>query len=256
MRGEQSTKHGVYIDVFEQSILLDNPSTKSWSFFASVSAELLGLSWAILIPLAHTELLPGPHWNSVRLGAPARLPELVPIRLTSSPIHSGAVLEHHVFVFAPRRSSVVNPEDTGGPFSIEPPGTIGLGEPPSTPGIELETFIALPVISSPPQPPVITNAPSGPLRVSGGVQMAKLVKKVIPEYPALAKTARLSGVVHLLGVIAKDGTIQNLQLISGHPILAGAALAAVRQWAYQPTLLNGRPVEVIAPIDVNFTLGQ
>jgi protein TonB len=86
--------------------------------------------------------------------------------------------------------------------------------------------------------------------------MAKLVKKVIPEYPALAKTARLSGVVHLLGVIAKDGTIQNLQLISGHPILAGAALAAVRQWAYQPTLLNGRPVEVIAPIDVNFTLGQ
>jgi periplasmic protein TonB len=86
--------------------------------------------------------------------------------------------------------------------------------------------------------------------------MAKLVKKVIPEYPALAKTARLSGVVHLLGVIAKDGTIQNLQLISGHPILAGAALAAVRQWVYQPTLLNGRPVEVIAPIDVNFTLGQ
>ncbi len=86
--------------------------------------------------------------------------------------------------------------------------------------------------------------------------MAKLMKKVIPEYPSLAKTARLSGVVHLLGVIAKDGTIQNLELISGHPILASAALAAVRQWVYQPTLLNGRPVEVIAPIDVNFTPGQ
>jgi len=86
--------------------------------------------------------------------------------------------------------------------------------------------------------------------------MAKLVRKVIPEYPPLAKTARVSGVVHLLGVIAKDGTIQNLQVIGGHPLLARAALEAVRQWIYQPTLLNGQPVEVIAPIDVNFTLGQ
>jgi protein TonB len=253
MRGEQSKKHGVYIDVFEQSTLLDNPSTKSWSFFASVSAELLALSLAILIPLAHTELLPGLHWNSVRLDVSARLPEPAPIRPTPSSIRSGAVLEHRVFVSAPRRSSVVSPADTGGPFSIEPPGMIGVGE---TSGIELEKFIALPAISSPPQPPVVTNAPSVPLRVSGGVQMAKLVKKVIPEYPPLAKTARLSGVVHLLGVIAQDGTIQKLQLISGHPILASAALAAVRQWVYQPTLLNGRPVEVIAPIDVNFTVGQ
>ena len=85
--------------------------------------------------------------------------------------------------------------------------------------------------------------------------MAKLVKKVIPDYPALAKMARVSGVVHLLGVIAKDGTIQNLQLISGPPLLARAAMEAVRQWVYEPTLLNGQPVEVIAPIDVNFTLG-
>jgi protein TonB len=86
--------------------------------------------------------------------------------------------------------------------------------------------------------------------------MAKLMKKVIPEYPPLAKTARISGVVHLLGVIAKDGTIQHLQLISGHPVLARAALEAVTHWIYRPTLLNGQPVEVIAPIDVNFTLGQ
>lgn len=86
--------------------------------------------------------------------------------------------------------------------------------------------------------------------------MAKLLKKVIPAYPALAKGARVSGVVRLLGVIAKDGTIQNLQLISGHPLLAHAAMEAVSQWIFQPTLLNGQPVEVVAPIDVNFTLGQ
>jgi protein TonB len=86
--------------------------------------------------------------------------------------------------------------------------------------------------------------------------MAKLLRKIIPEYPSLAKAARVSGVVRLLGVIAKDGTIRNLQLVSGHPLLARAALEAVKQWVYQPTLLNGQPVEVIAPIDVNFTLGQ
>ena len=94
------------------------------------------------------------------------------------------------------------------------------------------------------------------MRVSGGVQMAKLIRKVIPIYPPLAKSARISGVVHLVGTIAKDGTIRNLQLISGHPLLARAAIEAVEQWVYQPTLLNGEPVEVIAPIDVSFTLSQ
>ena len=86
--------------------------------------------------------------------------------------------------------------------------------------------------------------------------MAKLIHKVIPEYPALAKTARISGVVHLIGTIGKDGSIRNLQLVDGHPMLAHAALQAVKQWVYEPTLLNGQPVEVIAPIEVSFTLGN
>ncbi len=86
--------------------------------------------------------------------------------------------------------------------------------------------------------------------------MAKLVRKVIPEYPPIARAARISGVVRLIGTIGKDGTIRNLQLVSGHPMLAHAALEAVQQWVYKPTLLNGKPVEVIAPIEVNFTLSQ
>jgi periplasmic protein TonB len=86
--------------------------------------------------------------------------------------------------------------------------------------------------------------------------MAKLVKRVIPAYPPLARSARISGVVHLIGIIARDGSIRNLELVSGHPLLARAALEAVQQWIYKPTLLNGEPVEVIAPIEVNFTLGQ
>jgi len=86
--------------------------------------------------------------------------------------------------------------------------------------------------------------------------MAKLIRKVIPEYPTLARTARISGVVHLIGTIAKDGTIRNLQLIGGHPLLSRAAMEAVSRWVYEPTLLNGEPVEVIAPIEVSFTLAR
>jgi len=85
--------------------------------------------------------------------------------------------------------------------------------------------------------------------------MAKLVRKVLPEYPQIARAARISGTVRLIGTIAKDGTIRNLEIVSGHPLLARAAIQAVEQWVYRPTLLNGKPVEVVAPIEVNFTLG-
>ncbi len=109
----------------------------------------------------------------------------------------------------------------------------------------------------PPKPAVETQKPpSAPIPMGGDVQMAKLVRKVIPEYPAIARSSRISGVVRLIGTIGKDGTIRDLQLVSGHPMLAHAAMEAVRQWIYKPTLLNGIPVEVIAPIEVRFTLGQ
>jgi periplasmic protein TonB len=72
----------------------------------------------------------------------------------------------------------------------------------------------------------------------------------------LAKQARIQGTVRFNAVIGRDGTIQNLTLASGHPLLVPAATEAVRQWVYQPTLLNGEPVEVVTQIDVNFTLSQ
>ena len=75
-------------------------------------------------------------------------------------------------------------------------------------------------------------------------------------YPRPASQFRISGTVHLLGIIANDGTIQKLQVLSGHPLLRQAALDAVSQWVYRPTVLNGQPVEVKAPIDVIFILSQ
>jgi len=94
------------------------------------------------------------------------------------------------------------------------------------------------------------------LKIGGSVQQTKLVKQVRPVYPPEAKAAHIQGVVHMEAIIGADGTVKRLDLISGEPILAQAAMEAVRQWVYQTTLLNGNPVEVQTSIDVNFTLTQ
>jgi TonB family protein len=94
------------------------------------------------------------------------------------------------------------------------------------------------------------------IRVGGNVQSANLVSQVRPAYPPDAKQARIQGTVKFDVVIGKDGHVQNIQLVSGHPMLAQAAMDAVKQWVYKPTLLNGNPVDVITVVDVNFTLSQ
>ncbi len=95
---------------------------------------------------------------------------------------------------------------------------------------------------------------SGPLRVGANVQAARIIKRVAPFYPEEARMARISGTVRLHAIIGKDGRIKQLEVVSGHPLLQDAALHAVRQWVYQPTLLNGDPVEVDTTIDVIFEL--
>ena len=87
------------------------------------------------------------------------------------------------------------------------------------------------------------------------MQSARLVNQARPVYPPLARQARVQGTVRLEAVISKEGSIEELTVTSGHPLLVQAALDAVKQWRYQPTLLNGVAVEVITTIDVNFTLG-
>ena len=94
------------------------------------------------------------------------------------------------------------------------------------------------------------------IRVGGNAQAANILNKVQPIYPPEAKQARIQGVVRLNVIVGKDGTMQDVQVASGHPMLAFAALDAVRQWTYRPTLLNGEPVEVVTVVDVNFTLKE
>ena len=88
------------------------------------------------------------------------------------------------------------------------------------------------------------------------MQASKIINQARPEYPPLAKSARVSGVVTLQATISREGTIRNLQVVSGHPLLVPSALAAVQRWTYSPTLLNGEPVEVITQIEVHFTLAN
>jgi protein TonB len=109
------------------------------------------------------------------------------------------------------------------------------------------------------KPPVLPSAPPAApkrLAVSQGVAEGLLLHRVVPAYPELARRARISGAVTLRAVIGKEGTIENLRLTSGHPMLAQAALDAVRQWRYRPYLLNREPVEVDTEITVNFNLAQ
>ena len=94
----------------------------------------------------------------------------------------------------------------------------------------------------------------GAIRVGGNMQSTKLIQQPRPVYPPEAKAARIQGVVKLMAVIAKDGTVKRLEVISGHPLLVPSALDAVKNWVYQTTLLNGEPVEVQTQIDVNYTL--
>ena len=92
------------------------------------------------------------------------------------------------------------------------------------------------------------------IRVGGNAAAVNLVSQVTPTYPREAKDARIQGTVRLEAVIGKDGTVQDLQVLTGHPLLTPAALEAVKNWVYRPTLLNGQPVEVKTTIDINFTL--
>ncbi len=93
-----------------------------------------------------------------------------------------------------------------------------------------------------------------PTEVSPDTVGTLLIRKVAPVYPPLARQARIQGTVMLKVIINKSGEIQSEQLVSGHPMLAPAAIAAVKQWKYQPYMLNGEPVDVETTLQVNFRL--
>jgi periplasmic protein TonB len=220
-------------------------TNKPWTVAMSAIVQAVIVGILILIPLIYTEALPK-GFMSTFLVAPAPPPPPPP---PAAPVKA---------IVRPR---IVTPQRMVAPTVI--PKTVqmikdeapdvgvegGVGVPGGVPGGVLGGIIGN---SAPPPPPKPTQTR---IRVGGNVQGAKLLHQVQPIYPQIAKTAHVSGTVLLHAIIAKDGSIQELQYVSGPPLLMRAAMDAVHEWRYQPTMLNGEPVEVDTTIQVVFTLG-
>jgi periplasmic protein TonB len=246
--------------MFEQSMLLDTGTGKrTGAVAASLTLQTLLVAILIVIPLLYCDRLPlMKPWLSITIPVPRPLPEAPPEQTASRPPSSRPSLVP-IRVFHPVLAPMTIPS-TPAMISDEPGPLVLSTGGPTVPGSETNFGLSIspavapaPVARPLPEP---VKTPAKPVPQGGDVQAAKLIRKVIPAYPELARRARVSGTVRLVGVIARDGTIEQLQVVSGNPLLVGSAVAAVRQWIYRPTMLDGQAVEVIAPIDVIFTLAQ
>jgi protein TonB len=252
--------------MFEQSLVLPTPTNKRWTFAASLILQMAGLSLLVLIPLIYTEQLSQAITRSSIFAPsvpPAPPPPRVPVVEASQQVQRQTARVFNALAVVPSTRSLRsleqiitdsfdNPSLVAQPCPSCVTGSIGNAAVP---------FLGEGTRVAPPPPAQVERVekkaePVKQIKQGGDVMAAKLLRRVIPVYPALAKQARISGTVKLVGVISKDGTIQQLQVVSGHPLLVSSALEAVRQWVYRPTHLNGEPVEVVAPIDVNFTLSN
>jgi protein TonB len=107
---------------------------------------------------------------------------------------------------------------------------------------------------APPPPPPKPEPPAGPVRVGGKVKAPQLAHRVNPEYPPAAQQAQIEGTVVLEATVNKAGRVESVRVVNGNPLLTQSAIQAVKQWQYEPLLLNGDPVEFILTVTVNFSM--
>jgi periplasmic protein TonB len=208
----------------------------------------------ILIPLIFTEALPRTQLMTLLVAPPPPPPPPPPP--AAAPVHIVKHIETDIVngelrtpTKIPKKVEMIKEDEA--PPPVVSTGVVG-GVPGGVPGGSMGGVIGSVLSSTPTVAPKIATPQR--VRVSSGVQSGLLVRKVNPSYPPLARQARIQGTVILQALISKEGSITNLQLVSGHPMLAPAAIEAVKQWKYRPYLLNGEPVEVETTIQVNFTL--
>ena len=239
--------------MFEQTFVDGTQKTKKpFTILLSLALQVGLIGVAILIPLIYTQTLPNAQLKSMLVAPPPPPPPPPPEKVVKvvKPIVKQFVSNQ---LMAPR----VIPKTIDRIVESAPPpdtGVVGGVEGGATGGVIGGVIGGVP--PPPPPPPPKPKAPSGPQRIGGNVMEANLLKKIQPVYPPLAKSARVQGTVEFTATISKEGNIENLQLVRGHPLLVNAAKEAVLQWKYRPTMLNGSPVEVITDIIVNFTLSQ
>jgi protein TonB len=224
----------------------------AWTVALSTSVQLGIVIFMILLPLIYTEALPKGLMNTF-LVAPAPPPPPPPpapvikiIKPIQKLIQQGKLVTPTVI---PKKVNVIKEAE-------EPPDVVGMvgGVPGGIAGGSAGGVLGGIIGgagSGPPPPP----RPKTPLRIGGNVMMASLIRQPLPIYPQIAKTAHISGTVHLHAIIGTDGTVQDLTYIDGPPLLMRAAMDAVKQWRYKPTMLNGEPTAVDTTVSVVFSLG-
>jgi periplasmic protein TonB len=219
--------------------------------------EVILIGVMVLIPLIYTEALPK-TMVAISIAAPPPPPPPPPPPAPAAPVRVIRQVTAQDLMRAPTviPKTIAQIKDQATPPPQASIGVVG-GVPGGMPGGAVGGVLGsiLTGAAPPPPPPPKAETPKR-IRVGGNVEAAKAIFKPSPEYPPLAKMARIQGTVRLAAVISKDGTIQDLKMLSGHPLLVKSAMEAVQRWRYQPTLLNGEPVEVETEIDVNFTLAD
>jgi len=242
--------------MFEDSLIESAGRLKTkrgWTTLLSVAIQSCLIGFLVLIPLIYTEALPKQQLVSFLVAPPPPPPPPPP---AAEVIRAVKVVQTDI-VDGQLRSPTKIPEKVQMITEDEPPpamasgGVVG-GVPGGVPGGQMGGVLGGIISSTPVAVPKVA-APSR-VRVSQGVVQGNAISQPKPLYPQMARMARVQGSVVLQAVISKNGAIENLRVVSGHPMLQQSALDAVRQWRYRPYLLNGEPVEVETQITVNFNL--
>lgn len=243
--------------MFRESLLdecTDHRSRRGWTTLTSFALQIAAACVCVLLPLLYPEALPFVHADSTAImpvpaGAPAR-PEHAP----AHPPASSAIERDNPLIIRqpsaiPIHVSMTPDQQTTA--SLTSPGVIGIpdgiGSRDTSP--VMRDIIGATGIHAVIKPPVVNS-----VRMSAGVSQGMLISRIEPKYPDLARRSRIQGEVVLAAIIGRDGRIENLHVLSGHPWLAQAALEAVRQWRYRPYLLNAQAVEVETQVTVRFRL--
>ena len=227
-------------------------SRRGWTTIVSFAAETAVAGVLILLPLFYTQVLPQFQLIS-RLVAPSPPP---------GPPHPEAARNSHTNtsnlspdgrivapLAVPQEIAPVDESNTPPAADVSGLSVLGsTGTSPGRNGVFDSIGSGLNAIVPPPPTPS-THSP----RVSRLME-GNLIYRVQPQYPPLARQARIQGAVVLRATISREGKIENLQVVAGHPLLVKSAIDAVLQWRYRPYYLNNEPVEVETQVTVNFTL--
>ena len=232
---------------------------RTWmDFVVSVFGHSVVVAVLILLPLYFTQAINMPQFQKTLLVAPPPPPPPPPAAVEVMPrVPKSFFTKGQLFApkFIPKKVAQIK-EEARPPAATGVAGVIG-GVPDGQLGGVLGGILGGIGHAPAPAPPRPTPvAHKGPYRVGGKVQAPRLIRQVQPEYPPLAKQARIQGDVVIDSVIDTQGRVTEMKVVSGSPLLVQSAIQALGQWRYQPTLLNGQPVAVDMLVTLHFTLGQ